>query len=103
MLKIHAPRFALAPRTRTDYKVVFSGDDRIDKLIHELGTIAPVAIEKNYDVALLRERADSGHARAAVTRFEFRHYTCARFTRALRGSIAAAVIDDDDLVRQTSR
>ena len=103
LLKVHAARFALASRTRTDHKIVFSGDDWIDKLIHKLGAIASVAIEKNYDVGLPRKRADSGHARAAVTRFWLRYDSRTRFTRAFCGSIAAAVIDNDHFVGQTGR
>src|SRR6266404_2376524 len=103
LLKIHAARFALAPCARTDHKIVFSGDDWIDELIHNLGAIASAAIEKNYDVGLWRKRADSGHARAAVTRFWLRHDSRACFTRTLRGSIAAAIIDNDHFVGQTSR
>src|ERR1700694_1007099 len=67
LLEIHAAGFALASRARPNHEVVFFSDDWIDKLIHEFGAIAPVAIEKNYDVGLRRKRADSGHARAAVT------------------------------------
>src|ERR1700752_4572294 len=48
LVKVHAARFALAARARSDYKLGFSSHDRHDEPIHHLRTIATVSVEK-YD------------------------------------------------------
>ena len=97
MLKIHAAGFAPAARARTDDEIEIPSSDRFDKLIHEFGAIAAVAIEKYDNVASRRKRADSSETGAAVPVARLAHDFRARFACALSSSIVAAVIDDDDL------
>src|SRR5256714_13632080 len=46
LLKIHATRFTLAARARTNHEIVIPSSNWIDKLLHEFRTIASIAIEK---------------------------------------------------------
>src|SRR5262245_60319503 len=50
LLEIHAAGFALSARARADHEIVRSACDGFHKLTHEVGHVAAVAIEKNYDV-----------------------------------------------------
>ena len=68
----------------------------IDKLIHKLGAIAPVAVEEYDDVAFRPQRRHSGGARTTVSAMGFDDAR-ASLARAFRGSICAAVIDHDDV------
>src|SRR5438094_5110173 len=44
LLEIHAARLSLATRTRADHEIIFPCKNWLDKLIHELGAIASVAV-----------------------------------------------------------
>src|SRR4030095_13531471 len=71
----------------------------LDKLIHELRAIASVAIEKHDNLAFRGKSANASRAGASVTALWLRNYPRARGARSLGCSIAAAVINDDDLAR----
>jgi hypothetical protein len=102
LLEIHAVGFALASRTRANNEIVRAARDWVDKLIHKRGDIAPVAIEKNNDLAFGRKSANARCACASVTAGRSYHART-RFTRALGSAIGAAIIDHDYLVWQSSR
>ena len=51
LLEIHAARLTAPPRARADHEIILSCKNWIDKVIHELGAIASVAIEKYDDIA----------------------------------------------------
>jgi hypothetical protein len=73
----------------------------INKLIHERGHVAAVAIEKNDNVTFGRKRTNAGGASTSVsTRSGYHARAC--FMCALSSSIGAAVINDYHLVGQTS-
>ena len=76
-----------------------AGHDWIDKLIHEFGAIAAIAIEKYDDLAFRLQRTYSSEAGASVTMSRFAHDFCASSARAFSRSIRAAVINDDEFTR----
>src|SRR5947207_15099966 len=67
LLEIHAARFALSAGSRADHEIVRPPCHGFDKLIHECGRVAAVAIEKNHNVASGRKRTNTGSASAAVS------------------------------------
>src|SRR5204862_4733038 len=67
LLEIHAARLALSARPRADHEILFSFHDGSDELRHQLRAIAAVAIKKNHDRRLRRERANPRGTGAAVT------------------------------------
>ena len=73
-----------------------AGDNWIDKLIHELRTIASVAIQENDDLAFRSQRCYSGGARASVSVRGF-HDASAGLEGAFRSSVSAAIVDHYDL------
>src|SRR6266496_3525869 len=102
LLEIHAARFALSAGSRADHEIVRPACHGFDKLIHERGYVAAVAIEKNHNVAFGRKHTNAGGASASVSaRRGYHARTC--FMCAQGSSIRTAVINDNDLVRQTCR
>ena len=70
----------MTARARPDHEIVRPSCDRPDELRYERWNVAPIAIEKHYDVAFRRDRASACCARPPVT--TRRSYnTCASFTR----------------------
>ena len=102
MLEVHAAGLALPARARADHEIVRAAHDRIDKLIHERWDIAAVAIQKHYDLAFGRNRANARRACAPIATRRC-HHTRASFARAFGGAIAAAIIDNDHFIGNTGR
>src|SRR5262249_6807561 len=102
LLEIHAARFTLSAGSRADHEVVRPSGDWIDKLLHEPWDVTAVAIEKNHNVTFRRKRTNAGSASASISA-RCGHHPRACFPCAFGGSICTAVINDDDLVRQTRR
>ena len=102
LLEIHAARFALSAGSRADHEIVCPPCHGFDKLIHERGRVAAVAIEKNRNVAFGRKRTNACGTRASVPARRG-HHARTGFTSAFGRAISAAVINDNDLVRQTRR
>src|SRR6266403_4124779 len=102
LLEVHAAGFALATRARADHEIMRAARDWVDKLIHERGNVAPVAIKKHNNLAFGRKRANSRSARAPVAT-GLGYYARAGFARAFGCAISAAVVDDDQVIRQTGR
>src|SRR6185437_65167 len=101
LLEIHAAGFALSAGARADHEIVRAAPNGINKLIHERGHVAAVAIEKNHNVTFGRKRTNADGASASVSTRRG-HHVRACFMCALSGSIGAAVINDDHLVGQAS-
>src|SRR4029077_15434240 len=80
----------------TDHEIVRAGDNWIDKLIHELRTIASVAIQENDDLAFGSQRCYSGGARASVSVRGF-HDASAGLEGTFRSSVGATIVDHYDL------
>src|SRR5438067_13319145 len=76
--------------------------DWIDKLVHYRGHITAIAIQKHNNLAIGRKRANTSCARSSVTAGSG-HYARAGFTSAFGCTISAAVVDDDQVTRQTGR
>src|SRR5262245_57508274 len=51
LLKIHAAGLALPARARADHEIVRSARNRRHHLRYERWDVAPIAVEKHYDVA----------------------------------------------------
>ena len=73
-----------------------AGNNWIDKLIHELRTIASVAIQENDDLAFRPKRCYSGRARASVSVWGF-HDPSAGLEGTFRSSVSATIVDHYDL------
>src|SRR6185369_1057705 len=78
LMKVHAARFTLSPRSRSDYKIRASVDDGRDQPVHHLRTVAAVAIEKHDNLALRRDRSQSRTKRSPVSWNTFLNNTRAR-------------------------
>src|SRR2546423_9954985 len=102
LLKIHASRLPLTAHTRANNKIRPPLCDRIDESIHQLWTIAAVAIEKNDDLGSRIDSRDTGRTGASVTARRC-HDPRSRGSRLFGRAIGAPGINDDDFVRQTSR
>src|SRR4029450_12171458 len=102
LLEIHAARLALAAGSRANHEIICPTCHGFDNLIHERGPVAAVAIEKNHNVAFGRKRTNTGGARVSVSARRG-HHARAYFMSAFSSPIRTAVINDNDLVRQTCR
>jgi hypothetical protein len=69
-----------------------------DESIHRLGIITAIAIEKDYDLATRRDRAEAGAKRPTVAALGFKNDTGARGFGNLGGAIVTAIIDDNYFV-----
>jgi len=74
-----------------------------DESIHHFRVIAAIAIKKNYYFAARRNLAQPGAKCPPVSATRLSHYARAGGSRNLRRSIGAAVVDDNDLVRDVTR
>ncbi len=90
--------------TRTDHEIVFVIEDRLHQARDRLGPIATVAIEEKKDLcsALYRRRSSFG-TRPAVTTLSHDEHRCSGSARLCDSAVAAAAIDDDDLVDPAAR
>src|SRR5256885_6024350 len=96
LLNVHATWFALPARTRSDDEIICASRDWIGELLHKLGTIAAIAVEKNHDVGSILQAGNSGRTCAPVSARSF-HNASPGFTSAFSCSIRAAVVDNDNI------
>jgi hypothetical protein len=103
-MRPHAPLFALAAGARADCEVVFVFEDRLHQVRDRLWPVAAVAIEENKDLGPAGDRCSrapgAGPAVAALSL----DYNSGPGGAGHRGRpVAAAAIDDDDLVDPVAR
>src|SRR6266550_3179496 len=87
LLKIHAARLAFPAGARSDDEIVGTGNDRLDHLLHELGAIAPVSIQKHNDLGIGRSSVPTGSASASVAAVRLGYDPGARSARPRCGLV----------------
>ena len=88
-------------RSRSDDQVGAPADPLEEKR-QLLGMVRVVAVEEDENVRrVARERSDAGQAGAAVALSGLPHDAHGEARRDRRGAVGRAVVDDDDLVRET--
>jgi hypothetical protein len=103
LLKVHAARLASPARARANHEIVRPRFNRRDEPTHQLRAIAPVAVHKNYDLALVCDRACARQTRAPVAASRLGDDARARLARTLRRAVVAPVINHDHLRRDLTR
>ena len=92
LLPVHAARFALPARARTDDEILRPVRDGGDDLPHQRGHVAAVAVEEQQHVAL--RRRDARRARAPVPAHGLADDARPRRPRPFGGAVVAAVVHD---------
>jgi hypothetical protein len=90
--------------TRADHEVGATLENGRNQIDHFGGTVAVVSVHEDHDRGrLLREVGDSSQASLSVARARLGEHGGAGGSRDFGSPVAAPVIDDDDLARETSR
>src|ERR1700756_577665 len=100
----HAPVLAYSSGARADHKVEFSVEDRLDQARDRLRPVAAVAIEKNQDLGLaLGRHCHTPGTGPAIATLLLDDDSGPRRAGYGDRAVAAAAINDDDLVHPLPR
>ena len=93
-----------SPVARADHEIVFVLYDRLHQFRDRFGPVATVAIEKDEDLRpVLDRRGNPFGTGPAVTALSFDKHRCSDGAGLCDSAIAAAAVDDDDLVDPAAR
>ena len=100
LLRIHAAGLAFPAGARSNHKIVRPVDDRLNQGRNEARNIAAIAIEENDQIAFIGNRRDARRAGATISGRR-RNHLRSRVSGAFRGSVSAAVINNNDFARSS--
>jgi hypothetical protein len=98
LLRRQASLFRFPANARADDEVVGTVGNRREQCRDESGAVAAVAVQKDDHVAIGTGRSDTGPAGPAITSARLGYDARAGGGCARRGTIGAAVVNDDDFI-----
>src|SRR5258708_27556368 len=93
-MPIHASSLAPAARARRNHEIMRPFDYRLDEPNHHFRVVAAIAVEKNDDFRISRERAQSCAKRPPVSALGLCYHASASGGCNFRCTIRTALIDD---------